>query len=185
MPTPTQLRPATLNDIDALISLGRRTFIETYKGMGDERPEGLEEQYGRETFNRERLQPMLALAAGDAAVLFEVAIVGGTPAGFMRLDFDVAPDFVTFMKPAQLSQAYVLKEFQGRGIGRLMINRAQGLARQRGCDGLWLGVYDKNAAGIRFYERMGFTHVGSQPWVFTHGGARYEDTDLVMVKTLG
>jgi ribosomal protein S18 acetylase RimI-like enzyme len=34
-------------------------------------------------------------------------------------------------------------------------------ARQRGCDCVWLGVWEKNQRAIDFYQKWGFRVVGS------------------------
>jgi hypothetical protein len=82
-------REASLNDIDTLISLGRQTFSETYKGMGERnRPQGLEETYGQEVFNREKLLPQLKANNKQKIIL---GFVGSQPAGFMKLEKSETP----------------------------------------------------------------------------------------------
>ena len=168
----TETHAAAMADMDALILLGRRTFIETYKGMGDVRPDGLEEQYGLETFNYEKLEAVLAGTGLAAAVHFEMGTVDGRPVGYMRLDFECSM--------AHLTQAYVLKEFKGLGLGTQFIERARQLARERGYGILRVAIYDKNAAALRFYRKMGFVEVGHQPWTFYYKGSEYADNDVVM-----
>jgi ribosomal protein S18 acetylase RimI-like enzyme len=163
-----QIRAATAADLDALIMLGRQTFIETYKGMGDPRPDGLEEQYGCETFTVETLRPALAC--------FEIATVDGVPAGFLRVDIDGGV--------AQITKAYVLKVFKGRGIGSMFVMRAKARALRAGCTKISLSVYDQNEAALGFYRKMGFVETGTQPWTFTYKGMAYFDTDIVMTMPL-
>jgi ribosomal protein S18 acetylase RimI-like enzyme len=53
-------------------------------------------------------------------------------------------------------------------------------ARRRGAATLWLGVWERNARGIRFYQREGFTHVGAHPFIL----GRDVQTDWIMVRSL-
>jgi ribosomal protein S18 acetylase RimI-like enzyme len=34
-------------------------------------------------------------------------------------------------------------------------------AKQRGCDSIWLGVWEKNPRAINFYKKWGFKEVGT------------------------
>jgi len=34
-------------------------------------------------------------------------------------------------------------------------------AKQRGCDSIWLGVWEKNPRAISFYQKWGFKEVGT------------------------
>ncbi len=56
---------------------------------------------------------------------------------------------------AFISSIAVKKARQGRGTGSLLWKRTQEEALVRGIPSIALKVYDKNAAGIRFYERHG------------------------------
>lgn len=50
----------------------------------------------------------------------------------------------------------VLPEYRGRGVGRRLLDAAEGKARALGCCKLTLEVGDRNAIARRVYERAGF-----------------------------
>lgn len=176
-----QIKRTTVNDIETLIQLGRQTFIETYKNMGEGRPEGLEETYGRETFNYDKLLPILSAAEEDQTQpLFYIAWIENTPAGFMKLEFDLPIESVPDRTSVHFSQAYLLRPFQGKGLGRSLLDEAKSQAKTRNRTGLWLGVWDQNKAAIEFYKKMGFKKVGTTEWKFTHGAINYTDIDDAM-----
>lgn len=47
---------------------------------------------------------------------------------------------------------------RGGGWGRALMERAESIAREAGCTGIWLDTYDFQAPG--FYEKLGFTQFG-------------------------
>uniref|UniRef100_UPI00355830DB GNAT family N-acetyltransferase n=1 Tax=Streptomyces halstedii TaxID=1944 RepID=UPI00355830DB len=50
--------------------------------------------------------------------------------------------------------------YQGRGIGRTLMNHAIDWARECGAGHMWLEATSINAPAIRAYQRMGFTFCG-------------------------
>lgn len=168
------LRHALPPDLGHLIFLGRTTFIETYKGVGSGRPDGLEEEFGKKEFNEAKLSP--AIAAGA----FFIADFNGTPAGFLRIERNSQHPSVPRSRSLQVSQLYVLKKYQGVGLGKALLLEAVRVARAEELAGLWLGVWDQNGKAIEFYKRFGFQVVGASPWRFKAAGFDYEDTDLVL-----
>lgn len=199
----SRVRIASLADLEALIMLGRTTFIETYKGLA-ERPAGLEEQYGFETFNEEKLRPDLSASpnalsrhasspdspravtspAHSPRILYLLAEAAGKPAGFAKLDFQSCHSLITDPNALLLSKLYLLREFQGQGLGKALMQAVDTCGLERGCTGQWLSVWDMNQSAIRFYERAGFRVVGQSPWTFQVGDVRFEDNDFVMYREL-
>ena len=47
---------------------------------------------------------------------------------------------------------------RGAGLGRQLLQRAEAIARERGCHGLWLDTFSFQARG--FYEKLGFSLFG-------------------------
>lgn len=48
---------------------------------------------------------------------------------------------------------------KGQGIGRDLMQRAEALAREAGCIGIWLDTFSFQARG--FYEKLGFAQFGT------------------------
>lgn len=101
----------------------------------------------------QRLQQHLFGARPAAECL--VAEVGDQVVGF-ALYFH---NFSTFLaQPGlYLEDLYVQPAHRGRGLGRALLRRLAGLARERGCGRFEWCVLDWNAPAIRFYEAMGAT----------------------------
>jgi ribosomal protein S18 acetylase RimI-like enzyme len=58
---------------------------------------------------------------------------------------------------------FVLPEFRGRGLGRLLHGHAVEVFRELGRDVLRLSVSVQNTAAIAFYQKLGWTIVGTRP----------------------
>lgn len=66
-------------------------------------------------------------------------------------DSDEIPDAYSFM-----SELYVRSDYQNRGVGHLLVERAEQYARGLGTYKMELKVFARNESAIRFYERHGY-----------------------------
>jgi GNAT superfamily N-acetyltransferase len=117
----------------------------------------------------------------DPASLFYLAMLGDRAVGYAELRDEPPPDCVTGRKPVQLSRIYLEQSEIGRGVGAALMKACLEEASRRGCDTIWLSVWDQNHRALAFYDAWGFRNVGT--WEFDFGGTIYHDP--VMVKELG
>ena len=171
---PLRIRRAGPADAASLAELARRTFNETY---GNQNEADNLEAYGRDAFTESRWQAMVEDTTSRVLV---VESQEGTSVGYAQLRQGFTPETVGGTHPVELGRIYLLKEWQGRGAGAAMMDRCLNEARELGGDRIWLGVWELNSKAISFYERSGFTAVGTQP--FPLGGDI--QTDLVMIREL-
>jgi ribosomal protein S18 acetylase RimI-like enzyme len=80
----------------------------------------------------------------------------------------------------QLKRIYVDPHWQGRGVAQELLRLAEGDARARDCDVLWLAVWEINQRALSFYRKQGFEIIGRQG--FPPGSA--QQTDYVMAKVV-
>jgi len=175
---------ATVQDIHVLSFLGATTFAETYKNMGQGRPEGLEEMYGKTAFAPGKLKEELTDPDVNKRPVYHIAEVSGQPAGYSKIKFDTPPDCVPNRKSAYEDKIYILKNFQKQGVGKALTEAIENEILKRGFTGIWLGVWDQNPQAIAYHKKMGFRIVGSQEWKFECAEMKYVDTDLVMYRDL-
>ncbi|MXP65138.1 GNAT family N-acetyltransferase [Roseomonas sp. M0104] len=64
----------------------------------------------------------------------------------------------------------VPEALQGRGLGAELMRRAEAVAVERGCAGIWLDTFSFQARP--FYEKLGYTLFGEISG-YPRGGARY------------
>ena len=80
----------------------------------------------------------------------------------------------------EIERIYVDETFKGKGIGKILIEKAISVAKEYKANYIWLGVWEKNSPAIRFYSKNGFTQYGSH--IFRLGDD--DQTDLLFKKDL-
>lgn len=73
---------------------------------------------------------------------------------------------------------------QRHGFGRLLLENAIRVARQRGCDSMYLEVRPTNHAAIGLYARRGFAEVGTRPEYYSTSEGR-EDALVMRLDLVG
>jgi ribosomal protein S18 acetylase RimI-like enzyme len=64
-------------------------------------------------------------------------------------------------RPLEIRRIYASQKYLGKGVGKELMQAIISEARQRGCDCIWLGVWEKNQRAIHFYKKWGFREVGT------------------------
>lgn len=167
----TRLRTALPADAERLAALAAQTFRDTF--ADDNSPEDME-AYVRAAFSPEFVRA--ELADGANAFLLAFASDAEQPAGYAKLRSGTVDPGVTGPNPIELQRLYVDRSALGHGIGAALLQACLESARSTGHRTLWLGVWERNARAISFYEKWGFETVGEH--VFRLGSD--EQRDLIM-----
>ncbi|WP_378147847.1 GNAT family N-acetyltransferase [Cnuibacter sp. UC19_7] len=80
----------------------------------------------------------------------------------------------------ELSKVYLREQYHGAGVARALVDATIAAATDTAAKGVWLGVNDRNARAVRFYEKSGFERVGRKTFRL---GATLE-SDFVMERPL-
>ena len=149
------LRPATRADAAQLTALAERTFRDTF--AADNASADMD-AYVRDALSLARVTAELE----DPASTFVLAFVGDAaePAGYTKLRASSSDPSVTGPDPIELERIYVDRRVLGQGVGAVLMQRCLDDARAMGRRTVWLGVWERNARAIAFYERWGFRIVG-------------------------
>lgn len=164
------IRTATIADAALLAEFGARTFHDTF--AADNTPENLA-AYMAGAFGEAIQRAELA----DHRITVFLAERDGDVAGFVMLREFPAPDVVP-VDAIEVARLYAVKRHIGGGVGAALMQRCIDEAASRGRSAVWLGVWERNARAIAFYERWGFTRVGTLP--FQLGDDR--QTDYIMTR---
>ena len=165
------LRRADPADAEALAELGARTFFETFEEHCA--PADMK-AYLASSFSVEQVRCEL----DDASNVFILAFVSDItePVGYAKIRLGTTEDCIRGVRPLELERLYVDRVALGQGVGKTLMQHCLDDVAARGCDTVWLGVWEHNDRAIRFYERWGFEVVGSH--IFRIGTD--DQTDLVM-----
>ncbi|MCJ7677665.1 MAG: GNAT family N-acetyltransferase [Anaerolineales bacterium] len=155
---PIHLRQATAKDNRLLAELGARTFGDTFGP--DNTPEDMA-AYLASAFGPRQQAAELA----DTGTVFLVADVEGESVGYARMKQGPAPACIIGQRPVEITRLYAIAPWIGRGVGAGLMRGCLARAQQRGCDVVWLDVWERNTRAIAFYRHWGFADVGTQPFV--------------------
>jgi ribosomal protein S18 acetylase RimI-like enzyme len=155
------IRRCHISDATAVAALGARLFAETY---GPTHPEPELSRYLRRSFSVEGVRE--AIADRDVAMLL-AEDSAQLPIAYAYLRATAEPPAgVNGGHPFEIVRFYVDAACQGRGVGAALMDACFNDARERGAEIVWLQVWKEAPWAVGFYERMGFSVVGSAPFYF-------------------
>jgi ribosomal protein S18 acetylase RimI-like enzyme len=65
-------------------------------------------------------------------------------------------NMMTGLKQGYIFDIFVKKEFRGKGIGKILLEKAESHCREKGYSRILLRVFVNNANAIGLYNKMGF-----------------------------
>jgi ribosomal protein S18 acetylase RimI-like enzyme len=148
------IRYGTTDDAGMLSELGARTFYDAF--AKDNTPENIA-VYLKASFSPEIQFNELS----EPDNIFLIAESESIPIGYAQLIMNSKDETINRNKPLEIRRIYASQEYQGRGVGKELMQATIREARQRGCDCIWLGVWEKNQRAIDFYKKWGFRDVGT------------------------
>lgn len=151
------IRPCTSADLESVITIGRQTFIESFAHLND--PEYFD-PYVTKAFTSTQI--LSELKNPDSHFFF--AYYKGELAGYLKLNFNQAQSDLKDSESMEIERIYLLKPFQGLGLGRSLFAHSLATARQHKSKYIWLGVWEQNTKAISFYEAQGFYTFANHPF---------------------
>ena len=148
------IRYGTTEDAKMLSELGKKTFYETF--AKDNTPENIE-AYLKASFSPEIQFNELS----EPDNIFLIVEAENRPIGYAQLIMNSKDNAIKRDSPLEIRRIYAVQEYQGKGVGKALMQATIREAKERGCDCVWLGVWEKNQRAIDFYKKWGFREVGT------------------------
>lgn len=152
------VKPATLQDAQALRDLCEQTFIDTYAVYNT--PENMALHIATK-FTLEQIQTELS----DTSVQYLLLKKAGQLIGFTKLIKNHAPKELSSENAIEIERFYVDKAFHGQNFGKHLMQSSLDWCTKSGFETVWLGVWEENARALRFYTKMGFEKIGEHVFV--------------------
>jgi diamine N-acetyltransferase len=139
-------------DLESVRRITWKTWIATYASFIPERDL---RSYLDQHYTIEELRTLLQSAhfRGFLALIDEI------PTGYAKANFSIDENKL------YVQSMYVLPAYQGKGIGHLLLQRAEARAREYDLDRIWLGVMTQNTAALAWYRKIGFQFVEESPFM--------------------
>ena len=156
-------------ELDQLQEIGKLTFLETFSAGNTEENMRI---YLEKGFSIEKLTSELY----DQNSEFYFAVNGQKAIAYLKLNYGAAQTELKDPHAVEIERIYVLKAYQGKGIGPLLFDKAIKIAKTKNSDYIWLGVWEENLRAINFYKKIGFIQFDKHPFKF----GDEEQTDIMM-----
>ena len=166
------IRQARINDSKKLSILYKQVYIQTYgiDGVSDEFANFITKQ-----FSIERLEKIIHTIPDSILV----AEYKNNLVGVLEIDFEKTCPIGNFIAP-ELNKIYILEWFCGKGIGNLLVEKAEKILKQRGYEKVWLWLLESNTRAYNFYKKNNYSDIGKAPFIMEENTY----TNLVMSKNL-
>lgn len=165
----TELKRCGEADVDVLAAISVDTFVEAF---GEQNTATNMEIYIQQSLTCDVLLAELRTAGSE----FYLLIADGTVAGCLKINTGAAQSEPMGDSALEVERIYALTSFKGQGLGALMMNRAVDIAKDRGLDTVWLGVWEHNDPARGFYRHLGFEQFGEHSFML----GTDPQTDLLM-----
>ena len=163
------IRAISINDLQSLQSISKQTFTETFASSNSK--ENMD-KYLNEALSLEKLTEEL----NNPNSLFYFIEENDTPIGYLKLNMGASQTELNDNTALEIERIYVTQAYQGKKIGQQLYEKAIQVAKEKGVEYIWLGVWEENHKAIHFYSKNGFTAFDKH--IFTLGDE--EQIDIMM-----
>jgi diamine N-acetyltransferase len=147
------IRRATIADLHLISVLAIATHYEAYFKLD---PSHDLADYCVRFFNLETLKSELE----NPKLTYLIAEFEGNAVGFAQLREGKRIECMKGKNAIEIQRIYVIEPMKGKKIGKALIEKCCEIGREKRHKTIWLGVWDKNIAAQKFYEKFGMTNIG-------------------------
>jgi diamine N-acetyltransferase len=147
------IRQAAISDLHLVSILAITTHYEAYFELD---PSHDLADYCIRFFNLETVKNELE----NPRLTFLIVEFEGNAIGFAELREGKIIECMKGKNAIEIQRIYVIEPMKGKGIGKALMEKCCEIGQAKGYDTIWLGVWDKNIAAQKFYEKIGMKKVG-------------------------
>lgn len=163
-----------VDEVETLRSLAIQTYTETFGH--DTTAEQLAEFFAHD-YSLERLTKELLSPESEHHFIY----VDDKLAGYLKVNWGSAQTEQELENAFEIQRIYVLRAYQGYGLGKQLFTYALEIAEQRNFTWAWLGVWEHNYKAQNFYAKYGFEKFSEHNFVVSEDKI---DTDWLLRKKL-
>jgi len=160
-------------DLQLLQEISIETFNDTFK---DQNSAANMKAYLDSAFNLKQLEKELSTISSNFFFIY----YNEEPAGYLKININDAQSEKMGDESLEIERIYIRNKFQGKGLGKYLINKAIELAIEQNKKLIWLGVWEKNENAIGFYKKFGLVQTGAHSFYM----GDEEQIDIIMSKPL-
>jgi ribosomal protein S18 acetylase RimI-like enzyme len=167
------IREATIDDLPKLRALAISVFTVTFEKANnpDDFKTFMDEAYSEAQMRKELAEPQ---------AVYLVAEVGELFAGYARVRENNEADPYLGTNHLELQRLYADIPWQGKGVAKALMDACEKIARDRGKEWIWLGVWEHNPKAQHYYKKHGYERFSEHSFMLGND----KQTDWLMKKKI-
>jgi ribosomal protein S18 acetylase RimI-like enzyme len=151
---------ATVQDYHYIAGIGKVSVADSHRDScsAEDMHEFLERHYNSNAIKKE---------LRDVNNIYYLIQYNDQPVGFSKIVLNSKHPNIRAENVALLDRIYIRKEFYGLKLGLELLNFNISLAKDNNQSGIWLYAWIGNIRAINFYQKAGFTIIGSHQYYVT------------------
>jgi ribosomal protein S18 acetylase RimI-like enzyme len=153
-----KIRKATIQDVHNLTILKQQVWISTYatEGIIDDFS-----KYVHTNYSLEKTQ----LAINDTSKICLIAETDNALIACVEIKLNPKCPIQKYNNSPEINEFYILERFQGKGIGKQILDVCFKTIKSLSYNSVWLTVYHKNKKAIDFYKKHSFINIGETNFI--------------------
>lgn len=144
-----KIKKCDITDLNEIQRVAQKAFYDTFHAHNTE--ESMKE-YLETAFSNNKLTEEI----NNPDSYFYLIQENEQAIGYLKLNFNRAQTEIKNDNCVEIERIYVLKEYHGKNIGKILLDKSIEIAKLENKEFIWLGVEDRNYRAVKFYQKNGF-----------------------------
>lgn len=145
----SEISKVSIKELELLRTISVQTFTETF---AHQNLENNMRKYVSDNLSLEQLSKELKSKDSE----FYFLKLNNQILGYLKLNKNEAQTELKNNTTLEIERIYVKQEFHGKQFGKLLLQKAIDIAKEQGCQTIWLAVWEHNLKAIAFYKKNDF-----------------------------